>query len=167
MPIPEFKNWFEVIEFEDYEGLTDEEMLELNDLQLEALEKVQAVNPAITDEMIREFKTHVNKVALASAREKPALKAEAIAKRNLDASWTIFSPTQISPSVNHSPSSPNTKETRNGHVFLIIAVHQPRRSTKTVLGVRPAFLQYSHESGDLLLTCAVGVGERNVCRLAA
>jgi hypothetical protein len=86
MPIPEFKNWFEVIEFEDYEGLTDEEMLELNDLQLEALEKVQAVNPAITDEMIREFKTHVNKFALASAREKQALKAEAIAKRNLDAS---------------------------------------------------------------------------------
>lgn len=86
MPLPEFKTWLEVIEFEDYQDFSDEEMLELCDLQLEALEKIQTINPEITDEMIQTFKKHVNTYALSCAREKQALRAVAISQRKLDAS---------------------------------------------------------------------------------
>jgi hypothetical protein len=86
MPLPEFKTWLEVIEFEDTEGFTDEEMLELFDLQLEGLEKIQTINPAITDEMIQTFEDGINNFALNCAKEKEALKAVAISKQKLDAS---------------------------------------------------------------------------------
>jgi hypothetical protein len=86
MPLPEFKTWQEVIEFEDYDGLTDDELLVLNDMQIDALRRLQAINPAVTDEMINEVKKHANNFALAYLKEKEALKAEAIAQRNLDAS---------------------------------------------------------------------------------
>ncbi len=84
MPLLEFKTWLEVIEFEDYDSLADDDLFELFDLQLDALEKIQTINPAITDEVIQNFKKHVNAFALAWSNEKKANKAVALSKRKLD-----------------------------------------------------------------------------------
>lgn len=56
MPLPEFKTFQEIIDFEDFESLTDEELLEFVALQLEAIEKLKPHNPEFTDEFIEDFK---------------------------------------------------------------------------------------------------------------
>jgi hypothetical protein len=86
MPLPEFKTWLEVIEFDDFDSLTDEELLDLFDLQIDALVKIKTINPAITDEMIQNFKKGVSNFEMACYKEKEALKAVAISKQKLDAS---------------------------------------------------------------------------------
>jgi hypothetical protein len=86
MPLPKFKTWAEVIDFEDYDTLTDEELLDLYDMQIDALWRLKEINPTITDDMIMDFKKGVNDFAMAYLKEKEANKAVALAQRNLDAS---------------------------------------------------------------------------------
>jgi hypothetical protein len=86
MPLPEFKTWAEVIDFDDRESLTDDELLVLNDMQIDALWRLHEINPAITVEMIMEFKKGANDFAMAYLKEKEATKAAALAQRDLDAS---------------------------------------------------------------------------------
>lgn len=86
MPLPEFKTYLEVIDFDDFESLTDEEMLDLCDLLLEALEKIQTINPEITDEMIQTFKKGINNFAMACHKEREAHKAAEIAQKNVERS---------------------------------------------------------------------------------
>lgn len=86
MPLPKFESWQEVLDFDDLETLSDDELIELLHLQIELVAKLVGKVPGITLETLNEMKERLVAFEASVERVEKTDREVRTAERNLQLS---------------------------------------------------------------------------------